>query len=185
MNLPLDIIDTYYPYGTALRDILLTHSRLVAEKALKAIRRHSLTEVDPQFVHDAALLHDIGICRCDAPGIQCFGTQPYILHGYLGAELLRHEGQLRHLDLEPYARVCERHTGTGLTRQQILDQGLPLPPRDFVPVTLEEQLICWADKFFSKTHPEREKTTEQARHSLEKFGTEGLVKFDEWCARFS
>ena len=70
-------------------------------------------------------------------------------------------------------------------RQQILDQGLPLPPRDFVPVTLEEQLICWADKFFSKTHPEREKTTEQARHSLEKFGTEGLVKFDEWCARFS
>lgn len=52
------------------------------------------------------------------------------------------------------------------------------------PVSIEEQIICFADKFFSKTRLESEKSVEQARRSLEKFGEEGLVKFDAWCERF-
>jgi uncharacterized protein len=52
------------------------------------------------------------------------------------------------------------------------------------PVSIEEQIICFADKFFSKTRLNTEKTVEQARRSLEKFGTEGLIKFDKWCAMF-
>jgi uncharacterized protein len=86
--------------------------------------------------------------------------------------------------MERHALVCERHTGTGLTLQQIVAQELPLPHRDMQPVSIEEQIICFADKFFSKTKLEREKTVEQARRSLEKFGAEGLVKFDAWCERF-
>lgn len=124
------------------------------------------------------MLHDIGIFLTDAPGIQCFGTEPYIRHGLLGAELLRREGYPLH------ALVCERHTGTGLTLDQIVRQQLPLPHRDFVPVSLEEQLICWADKFFSKTHPDQERPQAVARQKLEKFGAEGLQKFDAWCRRF-
>ena len=54
------------------------------------------------------MLHDIGIIRCNAPGIQCFGNEPYICHGRIGAEMLRAEGFPHH------ARVCERHTGRGL-----------------------------------------------------------------------
>ena len=65
------------------------------------------------------MLHDIGIFKCDAAGIQCFGTEPYICHGRIGAELLRSEGFPRH------ARVCERHTGAGITKAQIYSAKPP------------------------------------------------------------
>lgn len=120
------------------------------------------------------MLHDIGIFKCDAAGILCFGTEPYICHGRIGAELLRSEGFPRH------ARVCERHTGAGITKAQIIAQNLPLPQQDFLPETMEEKVICYADKFFSKTHLDREKTIEQAEKSLSKFGDEGVLRFREW-----
>lgn len=120
------------------------------------------------------MLHDIGIFKCDAAGIQCFGTEPYICHGRIGAELLRSEGFPRH------ARVCERHTGAGITKVQIIAQNLPLSQQDFLPETMEEKVICYADKFFSKTHLDREKTIEQAEKSLSKFGEEGVLRFREW-----
>lgn len=120
------------------------------------------------------MLHDIGIFKCDAAGIQCLGTEPYICHGRIGAELLRSEGFPRH------ARVCERHTGAGITKAQIIAQNLPLPQQDFLPETMEEKVICYADKFFSKTHLDREKTIEQAEKSLLKFGDEGVLRFREW-----
>lgn len=120
------------------------------------------------------MLHDIGIFKCNAAGIQCFGTEPYICHGRIGAELLRSEGFPRH------ARVCERHTGAGITKAQVIAQNLPLPQQDFLPETMEEKVICYADKFFSKTHLDREKTIEQAEKSLSKFGDEGVLRFREW-----
>lgn len=158
--------------------ILVTHSRAVADKALEIARKHPELEADEAFIEEAAMLHDIGIVGVDAPAIACSGTEPYIRHGILGAEILRREGMERH------ALVCERHTGTGLTLQQIVDQQLPLPHRDMQPQSIEEQIICFADKFFSKTRLDTEKSVEQARRSLEKFGAEGLVKFDAWCERF-
>jgi uncharacterized protein len=150
----------------------------VADKALDIVRRHPELEVDAQFIEEAALLHDIGIVSVNAPRIECYGTEAYIRHGVLGAEMLRAEG------LELHARVCERHTGTGLTMEQIVQQELPLPHQDLQPQSIEEQIICFADKFFSKTRLDEEKSVEQARRSLEKFGEEGLAKFDAWCARF-
>ena len=158
--------------------ILVTHSRAVADKALEIARRHPELGADEAFIEEAAMLHDIGIVGVDAPAIACSGTEPYIRHGILGAEILRQEGMERH------ALVCERHTGTGLTLQQIVDQQLPLPHRDMQPQSIEEQIICFADKFFSKTRLDIEKSIDQARHSLEKFGTEGVAKFDSWCVRF-
>ncbi len=91
---------------------------------------------------------------------------------------MRAEGYPRH------ALVCERHTGAGLSLDQILAQNLPVPHRDMVPVSLEEQVICFSDKFFSKTHLDREKTLEKARKSLEKYGTAGVQRFDNWCKLF-
>lgn len=173
------IIDKYYPADNELRHILLVHSRSVAEKALALAAAHPQLGIDRCFVEEAAMLHDIGIFLTDAPGIHCFGTHPYILHGTLGAQLLLDEGLPRH------ARVCERHTGAGLSAADISCQHLPIvPPRDLLPETLEEQLICFADKFFSKTRLDKEKTVEQARRSLEKFGDDGLKRFDSWCSLF-
>ena len=51
-------------------------------------------------------------------------------------------------------------------------------------MTLEEQLICYADKFFSKSKPERVLTVEQAAQSLENFGHEGVEKFLQWAEMF-
>lgn len=172
------IIDKYYPGDTPLRRLLLRHSRDVAGLALSVCDRHPELHLDRAFVEQGAMLHDIGIFLTDAPGIHCHGKDPYIRHGVDGAELLRGEG------LPELARVCERHTGAGITLAQIEAQGLPLPHRDFLPETMEEKVICYADKFFSKSHPERTKTVEQAARSLAKFGEDGVGRFMEWVELF-
>lgn len=173
-----EIIDKYYPENTQQRQILMIHSLSVSQKALRIIDAHPELHVNRTFVKEAALLHDIGIFLTDAPAIDCHGEHPYITHGYLGAELLEKEGFPRH------ALVCERHTGAGLSLQDIIDQQLPIPHREMLPVTLEEQLVCFADKFFSKTHLDEEKSVEKARQSIAKYGEEGLSRFDRWCSLF-
>lgn len=172
------IIDKYYSGDGDLRTILIIHSQSVARKALQIVSLHPELNLDREFIEEAAMLHDIGIIKTDAPGIKCFGTEPYIRHGILGAEMLRQEGLPRH------ARVCERHTGAGLSLNEIVSQNLPLPHQDFLPETLEEQVICYADKFFSKTHLDREKSIEKAEKSIAKFGEEGLARFKQWEKMF-
>lgn len=174
----LAIINKYYPEDNELKHILLTHSRSVADKALWIADRHPELELDRSFLEEAALLHDIGVFLTDAPGIHCYGTNPYICHGYLGSQLMQQEGYPRH------ALVCERHTGAGMSLQSILAQDLPVPHRDMVPVSLEEQVICFADKFFSKTRLDQEKSIERALKSISKFGEEGVERFHNWCERF-
>ena len=169
------IIDEIYgAEPSELKTILLEHSKGVARKALAIAESHKELGIDTQFVEEAAMLHDIGIIKCDAPGICCYGSEPYIRHGRIGAEMLRERNLPRH------ARVCERHTGAGLSKKEIIEQQLPLPHEDFLPETVEEKLICYADKFFSKTRPKEEKTIEHVERSLAKFGQEGLVRFREW-----
>lgn len=165
-----------------LKKLLITHCRHVAEKALEVARKCGIEgEIDRQFVYDAAMLHDIGVVECNAPSIHCHGALPYICHGTAGAELLRKEG----LD-EKYARVCERHTGSGLTAAEISQGHLPLPEKDFLPETLEEKLICYADKFFSKSnHPDREKSLERVRASMSKWGDGPLKRFEQLSLLFS
>ena len=174
----LAIINQYYRQGNKARDILLTHSESVTRKALQIVDKHPELKLDRTFIQEAAMLHDIGIIKCDAPGIQCFGTEPYIKHGIIGADVLRAAGFPRH------ARVCERHTGAGIALQDIIDQHLPLPHQDFLPETMEEQVICYADKFYSKTHLDRVRTPEQALKSLERFGKEGAKRFTRWMQLF-
>ena len=174
----LGIIDKYYPEDNELKRILLTHSRSVADKALWIADRHPELNLDRQFLEEAALLHDIGVFLTNAPGIHCFGEHPYICHGALGSELVLREGYPRH------ALVCERHTGAGLSLKSILEQNLPVPHREMVPISLEEQVVCFADKFFSKTHLDREKSVEKALKSISKYGEEGIIRFNKWCESF-
>lgn len=172
------IIDKYYTEDNELKKILITHSQSVARKALQIVSAHPELHLDAEFVEEAAMLHDIGIIYADAPGIQCFGSEPYIRHGILGANMLRAEGFPLH------ARVCERHTGAGITLDQIELLNLPLPHQDFLPETMEEKLICYADKFYSKTHLDREKTIEQVLISLSRFGNDGKCRFEKWVKIF-
>ena len=175
---PLAIIEQYYTPSTPLYDTLVRHSLSVRDKAFQLAARHAELGIDTAFVAEAAMLHDIGIFRTYAPKIFCLGTHDYTEHGYLGAELMRNEGLPRH------ALVCERHTGTGISLEQIERLNMPLPHRDMRPVSIEEQLICYADKFFSKTHLDEELTIERARQKLARFGDASVEQFDKWVALF-
>lgn len=170
-----EIIDKYYPQQDELKRIYMTHARKVADFALEMAARHPELSLDLAFVEEAALLHDLGIFLTDAPRIYCFGSKPYICHGHLGAQLLRAEG------LERHALVCERHTGVGLTKEQIVQNGWPLPAVDMLPVSVEEQLICFADKFYSKTKfLEKRRTMQQVIDSMRKISDEAVCKITEW-----
>lgn len=167
-----ELIDKYYPEGSRLRDIYLAHCRSVADLALE-INASKELGLDPAAVEEAAMLHDIGIFRCDAPGIECHGSEPYIRHGVTGANIIRAEGPG-----ETSARVAERHTGAGLTREDILCQNLPLDPDgDYMPQTCLERLICYADKFYSKSGDMQRKPLDRVIRSMQRISDPTLERF--------
>lgn len=178
----LSIIERYYTPGNDDYRVLVLHSRQVAQLAValgqRLIEQHE--PVDIEFVEEAAMLHDIGMRYTDAPGIHCHGTEPYIMHGILGRKMLDGMGLYRH------GRVCERHTGTGITADEIISQHLPItPPRDLLPESIEEKLVCYADKFFSKSRPQDPpKTIDRVRVSLAKFGEDTVRRFNEMLELF-
>lgn len=175
---PQEIINKYYKKGTKLYDIYMSHATDVTAKALEVTRKHPELAVDVKFIEEAAMLHDIGIFKTRAPHIACEGSMPYICHGYLGREILSHEGFPKH------GLVCERHTGTGLSLETILVKKLPIPHRDMRPQSLEEKIICFADKFYSKSQLGKEKPLKKIRDSLRRHSTHQVAVFDEWCEFF-
>lgn len=174
---PFSLLQKYYPPDGAAYRILLDHSIRVAAKALAIARTR---EADADFVHEAALLHDIGILQTAAPELGCNGDLPYLCHGIKGRELLEAEGLPRH------AMVCERHIGVGLTADEIAAQQLPLPHRDMLPISIEEQIVAYADLFFSKNPAKQgqERKPDQVRASLARFGTDKVAIFNLWHTRF-
>lgn len=178
------IIDFHYPEDTPLKRLLLTHSRQVRDKALAILDAHPEIKLDRRFAAAAAMVHDLGIGRCDAPGICCTGSEPYLAHGIIGGALVRAYAARIGADLEALARVCERHTGAGITADEVRRQALPIPARDHLPETVGEKLICYADKFFSKSGDLQEKSLERVRRGLAKFGPDTLARFDDMDRRF-
>lgn len=175
---PHTIIDKYYTKGTRLYDIYISHVTDVTNKALAIAQKHPELAIDVHFLEEAGMLHDIGIFMTKARHIACKGKLPYICHGYLGRDLLTAEGFPQH------GLVCERHTGTGLSLETIVTRKLPIPHRDMQPKSMEEQIICFADKFFSKSRLEKEKSVKKIRSGLGKHGTHQIKRFDEWCDMF-
>lgn len=179
--MPLDAIAILGRYfeGEALQ-VLVTHGRAVAGLSLAVARTLALPEEEIGFITEAAMLHDIGVCRVEAPGLGLHGGHPYIMHGILGREILEGEGLPRH------ALVCERHIGVGLSVADIVGQRLPLPLRDMMPVSISEEIICFADLFFSKKpgRLEQRKPAGRVREKLAGFGGEKVQIFDVWMKRF-
>ena len=175
----ISIIEKYYTKNSPLYNLLIAHSKSVAELAIEIVASHPELGADASFVYEAAMLHDIGIYLTNAPKIFCTGDKPYIMHSLLGAEILRSEG------LEKHALVCERHTGAGISAKEIEQQNLPLPHKDVIPISIEEKIVAYADKFFSKTSPDKRKSLAEARASLERFGEATLNRFDSWTEMFS
>ena len=161
---PEGIITLFYPAGSLVRERLLRHGELVARKALDILDKASWLDADREFVVQAAMLHDIGIGRTRYPELGCTGTLPYVCHGVEGRVILDE------MDLNRHAMVCERHVGVGISAEEAIRRQLPLPARDMVPQSIEERLICYADKFFSKTDNGRhEKTIDEISAGLVRY----------------
>jgi uncharacterized protein len=179
---PAAIIQKFYKDSPTAHKILLSHSRKVTKKSLEIGRRLLANgdTINIKFLAEAAMLHDIGMIMTNTPELGCRGSGPYLQHGIKGKELLLDEG------LPDHAEVCERHIGVGLSADEIRVQQLPLPARDMQPQTLEQQIICYADLFFSKNQKKRdiEQTPDEIKRKLRQFGKEKAEIFDQWHERF-
>ncbi len=90
-------------------------------------------QIDRELVQIGALLHDIGRSRTHD-----------ITHGVTGGEILRSQG------LGEYAGFAENHLGAGIPAGEAREAGLP--ERDFLPRTLEEKVVTYADKLSEGNH---------------------------------
>lgn len=168
--------EKHAPNAVAL-DSVYTHSLIVGDIAAQ-LHARSGAGLDIALVRAGSLLHDVGVYRLYDDAGQ-LDHASYIRHGVLGHELLREEGLP-----EEICRFASHHTGVGLTREDVLRQGLPLPPADYVAETGEEALVMYADKFHSKTSPPAFLTAEAYAASVLRFGADKVMAFESLRARF-
>jgi uncharacterized protein len=124
------ILREYAPNNETFQ-IIFCHADFVRKIALEIAQD---IKCDMSLVATGALLHDIGRFSCPPK------SKKAIQHGLRGAKILRDLGYKKH------ARIAERHVGVGITKQDIAEQKLDLPLRDFVPESIEEKIVCYADK---------------------------------------
>ena len=70
-----------------------------------------------------------------------------------------------------------------ITIADIQNQNLPLPLRDMQPVTIEETIVCYADKFFSKAPNDKERDLKEVLDNMARYGQEKaatLLKWHRW-----
>lgn len=105
------------------------HVLAVEEVSLDLARRmrDNGHQINLGLVSTGALLHDIG--RSLTHGID---------HGVVGGRILRQLG------LGKFADFAELHIGSGIPAGEA--KALGLPPRDFIPRTIEEKVVAYADK---------------------------------------
>lgn len=174
------IIEKYFPPDTPGYQIYFNHCYSVTKLAVKIAGNLNNSSIDMALLVKGAMLHDIGTVFTNAPDIHCYGNYPYISHGYLGRELLEKEG------LPEVAPVCERHIGVGISLDDIKNFSLPIPVREMLPLSIEEKIICFADKFYSKTasDPDKPKSLEKIRKGLLKYGEDKPKIFDRYLEMF-
>ncbi len=136
------------------------HSLKVSEKALELAEKITDGNINLKLVEIGALLHDVG--RSKTHGFN---------HAIIGGKILRERGYPKEL-----ARICETHILGGLDKEDANNLGLP--QKDYIPQTLEEKIICLADKLINGT---KEVTIEERFQKwFSKYGrTEILVKAKE------
>lgn len=158
-------------------DRVLGHS-IIVRRIADQLAGRSVEPVGRELVRAGALLHDIGVYRLyDRHGTR--SPQHYLRHGVLGHELLADLGFG-----ETLCRFCSCHIGVGLTRQEVLDQRLPIPAADYLARTVEEALIMYADAFHSKSTPSRFVTIEENLRKLRRFSVVQQKRFVRLQERF-
>ena len=178
---PVEILQKYYDKDSETYKILMFHNKMVLKKAQELAKKVKHLDPDTEFIKEAVMLHDIGIFKVNAPEIFCYGKNPYVLHGYFGRQILEKEGLHRH------ALLTERHVGAGLSKEYIIKNEIPLPKRDAIPESIEEIIVCFADRFYSKSgkYFKKERPLKEIRKFLlERRGQESLKRLGSWCRLF-
>ncbi len=111
---------------------VIEHSQAVLSKAIKLVTDFEL-DVDLDLVKTGAILHDVGRSRTNR-----------IDHAIVGAEILKSRG----FPLE-VVNIVERHIGAGISKKEALNLGLP--PKDYIPITMEEKVVAHADNLIHGT----------------------------------
>jgi len=177
----LALHEKYAPSPEAL-DSVYTHCAIVRRIAEQLLGRASAAfpgaGVNAGLVRAGALLHDIGVYRLydEAGNLDHAG---YIRHGVLGYEVLEAEGFAAGI-----CRFASCHTGVGISRQDVIRQGLPLPLADYLARTPEEKVVMYADKFHTKSSPPRFLTAEAYAASVRRFGEDKVAAFEAMRAQF-
>ena len=109
------------------------HSLAVADKALEIASKIVKIKVDTDLIEAGAILHDIG--RAVTHGFE---------HAVIGGKILRERGFPNEL-----SRICETHILGGLDKFDAKEVGLDF--LDYLPQTIEEKIICLADKYMAGT----------------------------------
>jgi uncharacterized protein len=180
MRIPTDAeilaLHTKHAPTPAALDLVYGHCLIVRGIAEQLLAR--VDDIDGDLVRAGALLHDIGVYRLfdDAGELD---HADYIRHGVLGHELLAEEGLP-----ERICRFASHHTGVGISRDEVIRQGLPIPPGDYMAETREETIVMYADKFHTKTTPPAFLTAAGYAASVGRFGADKVAAFEALRERF-
>lgn len=155
--------------------LVFTHCQIVKDISEQLIKKNNLT-INKKLVIAGSLLHDIGVYKLiNKEGV--VDEINYIRHGVEGHYILSQEGFSEELCL-----IAERHTGVGISRNDVIKQKLNLPVRDYLALTLEEKIIMYADKFHSKSLHFNSLNT--CSSYIKRFGQNKVKKFQSLAQLF-
>lgn len=161
-------------------DIVWTHSNIVLEisnRIVQNLKKKNIF-VNEDLLKDGVLVHDIGVYSCfDEDLNPSSEASPYIEHGICGYNLLRKEGVS-----ESIARFAICHTGVGLMPENFKNSKLELSNIDMFPISLEEEILCYSDKFHTK-YPSFT-TFEEQRKNLMKYDKKNGIIMDRLRLKF-
>jgi uncharacterized protein len=112
---------------------IIEHCQNVTKIALRiaSVFNEKGYDVDLSLIEAGAMLHDIGRSKTHE-----------IDHAAVGGRIIRELGIH-----ESVAKIVDRHIGAGIPEDEALELGLP--PGHYVPETLEEKIVCYADKLIA------------------------------------
>ncbi|HPJ16632.1 MAG TPA: HDIG domain-containing protein [Candidatus Woesebacteria bacterium] len=155
------------------REVVYRHCQEVANYALvlaKLYANKTGIKLDEELIYTGAMVHDIG----------CLSTKTEkgkaVTHGEDGYWWLKSQ----EVD-EKIARFCLSHVGTGFSREEAIEKGLN-SDLNHLPVTTEEIIVAYADKFFSKSG--KKHTAEEIEEKMKEYGEESFKRWEEMKGLF-
>lgn len=114
---------------------VISHCIAVADLALETAGKLEAKglKINTQLIEAGALLHDLGRSKNHT-----------VNHAVIGAQIAQSIGLP-----EPVINIIKRHVGAGLTAEEA--QWLGWPKDVYIPQTLEEKIVSYADKLIDQS----------------------------------